>query len=145
MPAEFVRAFEAGCREALADGPLGHPVAGLRVRLTDGRSHPKDSSEVAFRAAGRFGLRAALRQCGTQLLEPVAEVTVTVPADGVGAVLGDLGARRGRVTDSTARGEAIVLTAVVPLAELAGYATALRSRTGGRGEFSSRPAGYEPA
>ncbi|WP_199511123.1 elongation factor G [Nucisporomicrobium flavum] len=142
VPREYVRAVEAGCREALAEGPLGgHRVVGLRVTLTDGLTHPKDSSEPAFRAAGRFGLRAALRACGMALLEPVAEVTVTAPADALGGVLGDLAARRGQVTASTVR----AVTAVVPLAELFGYATQLRSRTRGRGTFSTRPAGYRPA
>ncbi|MET0422587.1 MAG: elongation factor G [Actinoplanes sp.] len=139
VPAEFVRAVEAGCRDALADGE--HPVTGLRVTLADGATHPKDSSELAFRTAGRFGLRAALAECVTVVLEPVAEVVVSAPADALGGVLGDLAARRGQVTGSTGRS----VTATVPLAELFGYATQLRSRTHGRGTFSSRPAGYRPA
>ncbi|MFI1363957.1 elongation factor G [Streptomyces griseochromogenes] len=146
VPQEYVRAVEAGCRDALAEGPLdGHPVTGLRVTLTDGSTHVKDSSDTAFRTAGRLGLRAALRACVMALLEPVAEVTVTVPDDAVGSVLGDLAARRGRVTGSENRGGAAVLTATVPLAELFGYATRLRSRTQGRGTFTTRPAGYAPA
>ncbi|MCG0062631.1 elongation factor G [Streptomyces tricolor] len=146
VPQEYVRAVEAGCRDALAEGPLGgHPVTGLRVTLTDGSTHVKDSSDTAFRTAGRLGLRAALRACTTALLEPVAEVTVTVPEDAVGGVLGDLAARRGRVGGSETRGGRTVLTATVPLAELFGYATRLRSRTQGRGTFTTRPAGYAPA
>ncbi|GGW71978.1 elongation factor G 2 [Streptomyces lucensis JCM 4490] len=146
VPQEYVRAVEAGCRDALADGPLGgHPVTGLRVTLTDGSTHVKDSSDTAFRTAGRFGLREALRACGTVLLEPVAEVTVTVPQDAVGGVLGDLAARRGRVGGSGTRGGSAVVTATVPLAELFGYATRLRSRTQGRGTFTTHPAGYAPA
>lgn len=142
VPREYLRAVEAGCRDALAEGPLGgHPVVGLRVTVTDGLTHPKDSSELAFRAAGRFGLRAALGACELALLEPVAEVTVSAPAETLGAVLGDLSARRGQVTASTVR----AVTAVVPVAELFGYATHLRSRTHGRGTFTSRPAGYRPA
>jgi elongation factor G len=142
VPAEYVRSVEAGCREALVSGPVaGHPVVGLTVTLTDGATHPKDSSEVAFRAAGRFGLRAALSACELAVLEPVVEVTVTAPAETLGVVLGDLAARRARVTGSTAR----AVTAVVPLAELFGYATRLRSRTHGRGGFTTRPAGYRPA
>ncbi|MEV6495692.1 elongation factor G, partial [Actinoplanes sp. NPDC051633] len=139
VPAEYVRAVEAGCREALADGPIGgHPVVGVHVTLVDGGTHVKDSSEMAFRAAGRFGLRAALAACEMALLEPVAEVTVTAPAESLGAVLGDLSARRGQITDTTES----TVTATVPLAELFGYATELRSRTHGRGSFTSRPAGY---
>ncbi|MFF4841065.1 elongation factor G [Streptomyces collinus] len=146
VPQEYVRAVEAGCRDALSDGPLsGHPVTGLRVTLTDGSTHVKDSSDTAFRTAGRLGLREALRACAMALLEPVAEVTVTVPEDAVGGVLGDLAARRGRITGSESRGGAAVLTATVPLAELFGYATRLRSRTQGRGTFTTRPAGYAPA
>ncbi|MCK2216192.1 elongation factor G [Actinomadura sp. ATCC 31491] len=172
VPREYVRAVEAGCRDALAAGPLGgHPVTGLRVTLTDGATHPKDSSELAFRAAGRLGLREALRSCAMVLLEPVAEVTVTAPDDAAGAVLGDLAARRGRVIGSVTRtgggdgggggdgdGDGggvhgsgaggvgtVVVTAVVPLAEVFGYATRLRGRTQGRGTFTTRPAGYAPA
>jgi len=146
VPREYVHAVEAGCRDALAEGPLGgHPVTGLRVTLTDGATHPKDSSEMAFRTAGRLGLREALRASVMQLLEPVAEVTVTVPDDAVGAVLGDLAARRGQVAGSTVRAGTAVVTATVPLAELFGYATRLRSRTQGRGTFTARPAGYAPA
>ncbi|MGX6601313.1 elongation factor G [Micromonosporaceae bacterium Da 78-11] len=142
VPPEYIRAVEAGCREALGDGPLGgHPVVGLQVTLRDGLTHPKDSSEMAFRAAGRFGLRAALAGCAMTLLEPVTEVTVDAPADALGAVLGDLAARRGQITASTDR----AVTAIVPLAELFGYATRLRSRTHGRGTFTARPAGYRPA
>ncbi|MEU1889689.1 elongation factor G [Streptomyces pristinaespiralis] len=146
VPQEFVRAVEAGCRDALAEGPLGgHPVTGLRVTLTDGATHTKDSSETAFRAAGRFGLREALRTGVMALLEPVVEVTVTVPDDAVGTVLGDLAARRGRVSGQETRSGTAVVTATVPLAELFGYANRLRSRTQGRGTFTTRPAGYAPA
>jgi elongation factor G len=159
VPREYVAAVEAGCREALAYGPLGgHPVVGVRVTLTDGATHSKDSSELAFRTAGRLALREALRASVMAVLEPVVEVTVTVPDEAVGAVVGDLNARRGRVTGSVTRAGATVIspagpmpsgpttiTAVVPLAELFGYANRLRSRTHGRGTFSTRPAGYAPA
>ncbi|MFJ6754706.1 elongation factor G [Streptomyces sp. NPDC091273] len=145
VPQEYARAVEAGCRDALAEGPLGgHPVTGLRVTLTDGATHSKDSSEMAFRAAGRFALREALRLSAVELLEPVVEVTVTVPEDGVGGVLGDLAARRGRVSGSTAQSGTAVITASVPLAELFGYASRLRGRTQGRGTFTTRSAGLAP-
>ncbi|MFD7401654.1 elongation factor G [Streptomyces sp. NPDC059866] len=146
VPQEYVRAVEAGCRDALAEGPLdGHPVTGLRVTLTDGATHVKDSSEMAFRTAGRFALQGALRASTMALLEPVVEVTVTVPEDAVGSVLGDLAARRARVSGSATRSGSAVVTATVPLAELFGYATRLRSRTQGRGTFTARPTGYAPA
>ncbi|MFD7838239.1 elongation factor G [Streptomyces sp. NPDC059761] len=145
VPQEYARAVEAGCRDALAEGPLGgHPVTGLRVTLTDGATHSKDSSEMAFRAAGRFALREALRAAAMELLEPVAEIVVTVPDDAVGGVLGDLAARRGRVSGSAGRSGTTAVTATVPLAELFGYASRLRSRTQGRGTFTTRPAGYAP-
>ncbi|MET9698472.1 elongation factor G [Streptomyces sp. NPDC006529] len=145
VPQEYVRAVEAGCRDALAEGPLGgHPVTGLRVTLTDGATHPKDSSEMAFRAAGRFALREALRAAVMELLEPVAEVAVTVPDEAVGGVLGDIAARRGRVSGSLARAGTTTVTAAVPLAELFGYASRLRGRSQGRGTFTSRPTGYAP-
>ncbi|WP_328404647.1 elongation factor G [Streptomyces sp. NBC_00390] len=145
VPQDFVRAVEAGCRDALAEGPLGgHPVTGLRVTLTDGATHSKDSSEPAFRTAGRFALREALRAGVMALLEPVVEVTATVPDDAVGGVLGDLAARRGRVSGQAARAGTAVITATVPLAELFGYASRLRSRTQGRGTFTTRATGYAP-
>ncbi|MFF3319867.1 elongation factor G [Streptomyces sp. NPDC003035] len=145
VPQEYIRAVEAGCRDALAEGPLGgHPVTGVRVTLTDGATHSKDSSELAFRTAGRLAFREALRASAMTLLEPVVEVTVTVPDSAVGGVLGDLAARRGRVSGSTARAGTAVITATVPLAELFGYASRLRSRTQGRGTFTTRPTGYAP-
>jgi len=145
VPREYIQAVEAGCRDALAEGPLGQPVTGLRVTLTDGATHPKDSSEMAFRTAGRLGLREALRASVMQLLEPVTEVAVTVPDDAIGGMLSDLAARRGHIVDSAVRAGTAVVTATVPLAELFGYANQLRSQTHGRGTFTTRPAGYAPA
>ncbi|QIJ65700.1 elongation factor G [Streptomyces sp. JB150] len=145
VPQEYVRAVEAGCRDALAEGPLaGHPVTGVRVTLTDGATHVKDSSEQAFRTAGRAALLGALRASAMTVLEPVADVTVTVPEDAVGGVLADLATRRGRVTASTVRPPTATVTATVPLSELFGYATRLRGRTQGRGTFTARPTGYAP-
>lgn len=145
VPQEFVRAVEQGCRDALAEGPLGHPVTGVRVTLVDGSTHVKDSSEMAFRTAGRLGLRDALKAYAMTLLELIAEVTVTVPEEYLGGVLGDLASRRGRILGSTARTGTTVVTASVPLAEMFGYVTRLRSRTQGRGSFTATPTGYAPA
>ncbi|MEV6072805.1 elongation factor G [Nocardia sp. NPDC052001] len=146
VPAEYVRAVEAGCRDALSDGPLGgHQVLGVRVTLTDGSTHPVDSSERSFRLGGRAALREALRASEMALLEPLVELTVTAPEESVGAVLGDIAARRGRVLDSVTRGSTVVVTATAPLAEVFGYVTRLRSRTQGRGTFTSRPLGYDRA
>ncbi|MBL1075873.1 elongation factor G [Nocardia sp. 2] len=146
VPPEYVRAVEAGCRDALVDGPLaGNPVIGVRVTLTDGATHPVDSSERAFRMAGRLALREALRACEIALLEPMVELSVTAPEADLGAVLGDLAARRARIAESTTRGTEVTVTAVAPLAEIFGYATRLRSRTHGRGTFTTRSLGYERA
>ena len=122
-------------------------MTGVRVTLTDGSTHVKDSSEMAFRTAGRFGLRDALRAGAMTLLEPVAEVTVTVPDDYLGGVLGDLAARRGRILGSVTRTGTTVVTATVPLAEMFGYVTRLRSRTQGRGTLHQppRPATRSPS
>jgi elongation factor G len=146
VPREYVKAVAAGCRDAMAEGPLGgHPVTGVLVTLTDGATHVKDSSELAFRTAGRLGLREALRACRMALLEPVSEVAVTVPEESAGGVFGDLAARRGQVSGSATRGATVTITARVPLAELFGYASSLRGRTHGRGSFTAQPAGYARA
>ncbi|MET8543051.1 elongation factor G [Kitasatospora sp. NPDC004799] len=151
VPREYVQAVEAGCRDALTEGPLGgHPVTGVAVTLTDGATHPQDSSDLAFRTAARNAVRQALKASRLHLLEPLAEVDVTVPQDALGTVLGDLAAHRGHIRSTdpdpgpgptpTAR-----INALVPLAELFGYAGRLRGRTQGRGTFTTRPAGYAPA
>ncbi|MEV7601171.1 elongation factor G [Kitasatospora sp. NPDC089797] len=147
VPREYVQAVEAGCRDALTEGPLGgHPVTGVAVTLTDGLTHPKDSSDLAFRTAARLGLREALRAARLHLLEPLAQVSVTVPDDALGTVLGDLAARRATVQATRpGHGTTAQVTALVPVAELFGYAGRLRSRTQGRGTFTTRPAGYAPA
>jgi elongation factor G len=142
VPRPFVAAVEAGCRHALLAGPVrGAPVTGVAVTLTDGMTHIKDSSELAFATAGRLGLSEALRHCEMAVLEPIAEVTVTVSEEYLGSVLADLTARRGRILGSQPYSGSVVVTATVPLAELFGYATQLRSRTQGRGTFVTRPVG----
>jgi len=142
----YIPAVKKGVEEAMASaGPLGHPVVDIRVTLTDGKEHAVDSSEMAFRAAGRLALREALAAAGPVLLEPVAQVAVTVPLDAQGDVMGDLTARRGRIEGAEAAdvGEQIV-TAAVPESELHRYAVELRSLTGGRGRFTLRHDRYEP-
>lgn len=147
VPRQYISAVEKGAHDAMAaGGPLGHPVVDLRVEVYDGKSHSVDSSDMAFRVATAAGVKAALAEAGTVLLEPVATVTVTVPPDHQGAVLTDLSGRRGRVSateladDGRAR-----LVATVPEAELSRYVLDLRSLTGGRAELTVRPAGYERA
>lgn len=146
VPRSYIPAVEKGARDALATGgPQGHPVVDVRVELYDGKAHSVDSSEMAFRTAASLGVKAALAQAGTVLLEPVSSVTVTVPADLQGPVLTDLASRRARV-GSTERNEdgRARIRATVPDAELSRYVLDLRSLTAGQGELEIVPERYEP-
>lgn len=143
VPKEYVPAIRKGLVEAMAAGPLGFPVVDLRFTLLDGSYHEVDSSEQAFRACAAQGLREALRRVGTILLEPVMHVEATVPGELVGPVVGDLSARRGKLLGLENKGAVSVVIARAPLAELFGYATALRSLTSGRGTFTMRFERYE--
>ena len=145
IPREFIRGVEAGVRAAAAEGLLGgHPVVDVRVTLVDGQVHPNDSSEMAFQIAGRLGFRAAAEGASPLLLEPVMLLEVTCPEEHVGAVVGDIGRRRGTVIGLDARDEDRLVRAEVPLAETFGYAGALGGLTHGRGRFTLEPARYEP-
>jgi elongation factor G len=146
VPRQYLPAVERGIVEAMAaGGPLGHPVVDLRVEVVDGRSHAVDSSDMAFRTAAALGLREALTSAGTVLLEPVVRVTVLVPPDAQGDVLGDLSARRGHITASGTTDDGRVrIDAEVPESELARYALDLRSLTAGRGVLTLSPGRYEP-
>ncbi|WP_353826323.1 elongation factor G [Agromyces sp. SYSU T0242] len=147
VPRQYISAVEKGARDALATGgPQGHPVVDVRVELTDGKSHSVDSSDMAFRTAASIGVKAALAEAGTVLLEPVSSVTVTVPNDLQGAVLTDLSGRRGRVsaTEAASDGRARVV-AQVPEAELARYVLDLRSITAGQAELTITPDHYAKA
>lgn len=147
VPRTYIPAVEKGARDALATGgPQGHPVVDVKVELFDGKSHSVDSSEMAFRTAASIGVKAALAEAGTVLLEPVSVVTVTVPAELQGTVLTDLSGRRGRVsaTETTDDGRTRVI-ADVPEAELARYVLDLRSITGGQAELSITPDRYARA
>jgi elongation factor G len=147
VPRAYIPAVEKGARDALASGgPQGHPVVDVRVELYDGKSHPVDSSEMAFRTAGSLGVKAALAEAGTVVLEPVSIVTVTVPAELQGTVLTDLSGRRGRVstTESDDDGRTLVV-AHVPEAELGRYVLDLRSMTGGQAELTIKPDRYAKA
>ncbi|MBP6786335.1 MAG: elongation factor G [Candidatus Promineofilum sp.] len=135
----FVAATEKGCRQALEGGVLaGYPVVGVRAVITDGKMHPVDSKEIAFQTAGREGFKEAVRKAGPVLLEPIYEVTVTVPADNMGDVLGDMNSRRARVLGMDQEGHKSIVRAEVPLAEMQSYAADLRSMTQGRGLFSMK-------
>lgn len=147
VPRSYIPAVEKGARDALASGgPQGHPVVDVRVELYDGKAHSVDSSEMAFRTAASLGMKAALAQAGTLLLEPVSSVTVTVPDALQGPVLTDLASRRGRVgsTERSDDGRARI-RATVPDAELGRYVLDLRSLTAGQAELEIVPERYEPA
>ena len=133
VPREFIPSVDAGIEDALDQGVLaGYPLVDVRARLVDGHAHDTDSSEMAFRIAGSMALQEAARRAGVKLLEPVMEVEVVTPEDYMGDVIGDLSARRGRIGEMDSRGNARVVTAHVPLSEMFGYVTALRSNTQGR-------------
>jgi elongation factor G len=144
IPRPFVAAVEAGARQAMSDGLLGgHPVVDVQVALLDGATHPKDSSELAFHVAGALAFKAAAADAGPALLEPIMRLEVTCDDGDVGAVVGDLGRRRGQVLGLDVRGDQRVVRAEVPLAESFGYAGALSGLTHGRGRFVLEPARYE--
>jgi elongation factor G len=137
VPRSFIPAVEKGVIEAMQAGELaGHPVVDVRVTLYDGKHHPVDSSEMAFKIAGAIGLKAAVAAAKPVLLEPVMRVEVTVPAEHVGDVMGDLNSRRGHPLGMEARGHDEIIRAEVPMAEMLGYAPDLRAMTGGRGEYA---------
>ncbi|MGQ0431394.1 MAG: elongation factor G [Microthrixaceae bacterium] len=142
----YIPAVHRGVEEAMASGGVnGHPVVDVRVTLLDGKEHSVDSSEMAFRIAGRLGFRQAMAAAGPVVLEPIDRVDVTVPAEQLGDVMGDLNARRGRVqgTEPGAAGEQVIY-ALVPRSELLRYAIELRSLTGGRGRFTAEHDHYDP-
>lgn len=146
VPAEYIPAVERGAREACDSGVLaGYPVMRVAVTLTDGSYHEVDSSEMAFRIAASLAMRKALSLADPIILEPVMDVEVIVPDDYVGDVLADLNARRGRIDDMETRQGVHVIRASVPLAEMFGYATDLRSKSQGRATYTMQFASYEPA
>jgi elongation factor G len=145
VPREYIPAVEAGVKEAMAGGVLaGYPVVDLKVTLYDGSFHEVDSSEMAFKIAGSMGLKDGVRKAGPQILEPVMRVEVVTPDDFLGTVLGDLNSRRGQVEGMEGRGNAQVVKAYVPLANMFGYTTELRSATQGRATSSMEFAFYQP-
>ena len=137
IPKEYIPSVDAGIQEALTAGVLaGYPTVDVRVTLTYGSYHDVDSSEMAFKIAGSMAIKKALRAASPTLLEPVMEVTVTVPDDFLGAVTGDLASRRGRMEGMEQQGTSHVVKALVPLADMFGYSTDLRSRTQGRATYT---------
>jgi elongation factor G len=144
IPKEFIPAVEKGVREALDSGVLaGYPIVDVKVRLTDGSYHEVDSSEIAFKIAGSMAFKEACRKARPVLLEPVMEVEVVTPRDYVGAVIGNLNSRRGRILSQEIRGTSEVVRAQVPLGQMFGYVTDLRSMTQGRATSTMQFARYE--
>jgi elongation factor G len=137
VPKEYIPSVDFGIRGAMEQGVLaGYPMVDIRAILTDGSYHDVDSSEMAFRLAGSMGFQEAARQAGVKLLEPIMEVEVTTPEDYMGDVIGDLSSRRGKIEEMGHRGAARVVRAMVPLAEMFGYVSDLRSKTQGRANYS---------
>ncbi len=133
IPSEFIPAVEKGCEEALSDGvKAGYPMVDIRVTLVDGKYHDTDSSEIAFKVAGSLAFKEAARRAKPVLLEPIFSVEVVTPEEFLGQVIGDLSSRRGRVEGQEQRGNALAVHAKVPLSEMFGYVTDLRSNTQGR-------------
>jgi elongation factor G len=144
VPREYVPAVEQGIKEAMETGVMaGYPVVDLKATLYDGSFHEVDSSEMAFKIAASMALKDGVRKGRPQILEPIMKVEVTVPEDFMGSVLGDLNSRRGRVEGMDARGNAQAIRAYVPLANMFGYATDLRSMTSGRANYSMEFDHYE--
>ncbi|MCL7749091.1 elongation factor G [Halalkalibacter alkaliphilus] len=137
VPREYIGSVEQGIEEALVNGMIaGYPVIDIKAKLYDGSYHDVDSSEMAFKIAASMALKNAKSKCSPVLLEPLMKVEIVVPEEYMGDVMGDVTARRGRVEGMEARGNAQIVKAFVPLAEMFGYATSLRSRTQGRGTYS---------
>jgi elongation factor G len=144
IPREFIGPVESGVREAMEGGIVaGYPLEDLKVELYDGSFHEVDSSELAFKIAGSIALKDAAKKANPVLLEPVMKVEVVVPEDYMGTVIGDLNGRRGRIGEMEPRGTTQVVQAYVPLSEMFGYATDLRSVTQGRATYTMHFEGYE--
>ena len=137
IPREYIPAVDKGIQEALEAGVVaGYPVQDVKVTLYDGTYHEVDSSEMAFKIAGSMAIKKAMRAANPVLLEPIFKVEVTTPEEYMGDVIGDLNSRRGQVSGMTDRNNAKIINAQVPLAQMFGYATDLRSKTQGRASYS---------
>jgi len=144
IPRQFIPSVEKGVRSRLGQGPLaGYPIVDVRVELFDGKYHAVDSKDVAYQAAGSKGLRAALEQGGSRILEPIYKMEIIVPSECMGDIMGGITQRRGRVLGMEPIGTKTIIRAVCPLAEIQLYAPDLRSATGGQGMFTMEFDGYE--
>src|SRR5690606_30374061 len=144
VPREYIPAVQAGLEDSMANGVIaGYPLIDVKAKLYDGSYHDVDSSEMAFKIAASLALRNAAKKCNPVLLEPLMKVEVVVPEEYLGDTMGDITSRRGRVEGMEARGNAQVVKAFVPLSEMFGYATSLRSNTQGRGTYTMHFDHYE--
>ncbi len=144
VPREYIPAVEAGLKDAMENGVIaGYPLIDVKARLFDGSYHDVDSSEMAFKIAASMALKNAVSKCSPAILEPLMKVEVVIPEEYLGDIMGDITSRRGRVEGMEARGNAQVVKAFVPLSEMFGYATSLRSNTQGRGTYSMHFDHYE--
>ena len=144
VPKEYIKPVEEGMREAALTGILaGYPVIDFKCSLVDGSYNEVDSSEMAFKVAASMAFKEGCKQAHSVLLEPIMKVEVTVPEEYMGDVIGDINARRGRMEGMEARGGDEIIRGFIPLSEMFGYATDLRSKTQGRGTYSMEPSHYE--
>jgi len=144
IPREYIGPVEQGVKEALENGVLaGYPMVDVKVELVDGSYHDVDSSEMAFKIAGSMAVKEAARQARPVLLEPIMDVEVVTPSDYMGDVIGDLSSRRGKIGGMTQRADAQVVAASVPLSEMFGYSTTLRSMSQGRAIYSMQFSHYQ--
>ena len=144
IPSEFIPSVEKGVREKMETGVLaGYPMVDMKVVVFDGSYHDVDSSDIAFKIAGSLALEESVKNAKLQLLEPVMKVEVTIPEEFMGDVIGDLSAKRAQILSSEHRANSVIVTAQVPLSEMSGYVTTLRSMTQGRGSAYMEPSHYE--
>ena len=144
IPKEYIPAVDNGIQGAMKSGVLaGYPVVDVKVTLWDGSYHEVDSSEMAFSIAGSMAFKDAMKKCDPVIMEPIMKVNVIVPDEYMGNVIGDLNSRRGQITNQESEGGTARVTALVPLSEMFGYATDLRSKTQGRGQYSMEPDEYQ--
>ncbi|HKZ35347.1 MAG TPA: elongation factor G [Patescibacteria group bacterium] len=144
IPREFIPAIEKGVKEAVENGVIaGYPLVDLQVAVYDGSFHEVDSSEIAFKIAGSMALQSGVKQADPVLLEPIMKVEVSTPEEFMGEIIGDLSSKRAQIQGTNKRGKIVIVTAIVPLAELTQYVTRLRSMTQGRASFYMEPSHYE--
>ena len=145
VPREYISSVKAGLEDALQNGMIaGYPVLDIKATLFDGSYHDVDSSEMAYKVAASLALKAAGKKCDPVILEPIMAVEITAPSEYLGSVMGDISSRRGMIEGQEERGNAVVVQASVPLSEMFGYVTDLRSFTQGRGNYTMQFDRYEP-